>query len=245
MPATLTAPQTDLLGKIQQHLAQLDGKYGFADRLARENNWTPDFARTVVDEYARFLFIAREGGHPVSPPPVIDHAWHLHLVHTEDYWGDFCPNILKMELHHSPATGTHGEAAKFADWSGQTLASYGKFFGPPPSLWFGSSRPCRPRSPAIKAGFIIIVIGLAAIIKGVQDHGENLITFGFILIALGVVVALVARVIKSKGDGTSSNCGSSCDSGTTGGGSSDSHGGHGGHGCGGHGCGGGCGGGGH
>ncbi len=83
---------------------------------------------------------------PSARPPSSTRPWHLHLVHTEDYWGDFCPNLLKIPLHHSPATGTHSEAAMFADWSGKTLASYRKFFGPPPPLWLNSPRQQRPPS---------------------------------------------------------------------------------------------------
>jgi hypothetical protein len=238
MPAKLNAQQNDLLGKIRAHLAQLEAKYGFTTRLARENGWARDFAQRVTEEYARFLFIAREGGHPVSPPPIIDKAWHLHLVHTAEYWDDLCPNILKMQLHHSPATGTHSEAAKLADWSGMTVATYQKFFDPPPTLWLPSPRR-RRRSPAMRVGLVMGVVGIAAMINGILDHGPGLIVFGGILIAAGLITIVIVYRATGAGNGGAdggTSCGTSCGSGD---------GGHGGHGCGGHGCGGhGCGGGG-
>jgi hypothetical protein len=69
----------------------------------------------------KFLFIAREGGHPVSPSPIIDKAWHLHLLYTKEYWSDFCPNILGFNLDHSPHTGDPSASDKFANWTDQTL----------------------------------------------------------------------------------------------------------------------------
>jgi hypothetical protein len=251
MPAaTLTAPQTDLLGQIREHLVLVDAKYGFAQRLARENGWATNFAQRVVDEYAKFLFIAREGGHPVSPPPIIDKAWHLHLVHTEDYWGTFCPNILKMQLHHSPATGTHDESARFADWSGQTLASYGKYFGSPPQIWL--SHPRRRRAgPAVKSALTAAAFALAAavtsIFNGAVTNAAGFFLIGAMVFCFAFVIIFAFQSI-ARAKGTAANCGSSCGGSDGGSGGSDTsgHSGHGGghgcsggHGCGGHGCGGG------
>jgi hypothetical protein len=74
----------------------------FTRRLARENNWSPDFSRRVVDEYRRFLFLALRAGHPVTPSDEIDQAWHLHLVYTRSYWEELCRDILGRPLHHGP-----------------------------------------------------------------------------------------------------------------------------------------------
>jgi hypothetical protein len=236
MLATLTAPQTDLLGKIRQHLAQLDTTYGFTTRLASENGWKPEYASAVVEEYAKFLFIAREGGHPVSPPPIIDKAWHLHLVHTEDYWGNFCPNILKIQLHHSPATGTHDEAALFADWSGKTRDSYRKFFGEPPAMWLNYPTNRRPQSPLSKVAIVLASLGAVVTAGGIGAAAPGAIAIGGAMLVLGVFLLIASRTSAAASQkGTSSCGGSSC---STDSGSSDS-GGHGGHSCGGHSCGGG------
>ena len=270
MTATRSAPQEALLEKIRRHLEYLDIEYGFTTRLARENAWTPDFARQVVDEYAKFLFIAREGGHPVSPPHTIDQAWHLHLVHTESYWGDFCPNVLQMQLHHSPATGTHGEAARFADWSGQTCASYRKFFGPPPSFWLDSPLPRTDSSPAVNAPLIGSAIGIVLAIAGLCSGALNVAAIGIAwvfgsLIFFAILQARAKTGLQPGHGRNGGTCGgSSCSTAAAGSdtastpGAHASHSGHscnsghggGGHSCGGgggHGCGGGssCGGGGH
>jgi len=111
--------------------------YNFTARLAKENGWKLSFARRVVEEYRRFLFLAGAAEHPVSPPDAIDQAWHLHLLYTRSYWDELCGRILGYPLHHEPTRGGRRETEKFGDWYGQTLASYERFFGAPPprDIW--------------------------------------------------------------------------------------------------------------
>jgi uncharacterized protein (TIGR04222 family) len=91
----------------------------FARRLAREQGWSPEFTRRVLEEYRRFLFLAVTAGHPVTPGDAVDQAWHLHLIYTRSYWEDLCGRVLRQPLHH-----------------GATLASYRRQFGEPPAdLW--------------------------------------------------------------------------------------------------------------
>jgi hypothetical protein len=109
----------------------------FTSRLAREQGWTHAFAGRVVTEYKRFIVLAMEAGHPVSPSEPVDQAWHLHLVYTRSYWQDLCREVLGRELHHEPTTGGSAETDKFADWYARTLESYRNVFGeePPPEIW--------------------------------------------------------------------------------------------------------------
>ena len=78
----------------------------FSQRLARENGWTHHFAKRVVEEYKRFMFLAVATGHPVTPSEQVDQAWHLHLVYTGSYWKDFCGNVLGQPVHHGPTQRT-------------------------------------------------------------------------------------------------------------------------------------------
>ena len=39
----------------------------FTERLARENGWHLGFARRVIEEYRRFLYLALRAGHSVTP----------------------------------------------------------------------------------------------------------------------------------------------------------------------------------
>lgn len=109
----------------------------FTHRLARENGWGLLFAQRVVDEYKRFLFLASEAGHPVTPSEEVDQAWHLHLAYTRSYWDDLCGHILGRPLHHGPTRGGEAEGAKFNDWYQRTRESYALFFGdvPPSDIW--------------------------------------------------------------------------------------------------------------
>jgi uncharacterized protein (TIGR04222 family) len=109
----------------------------FAARLAKENGWTDDYARRVIEEYRRFLFLAQTAGHPVSPSEDVDQAWHLHLTYSKSYWEDLCGKVLGQPFHHMPAQGDDGEPARLREWYRNTLASYRRLFGeaPPRDIW--------------------------------------------------------------------------------------------------------------
>ncbi|MEO1528969.1 MAG: TIGR04222 domain-containing membrane protein [Planctomycetota bacterium] len=111
--------------------------FSFTDRLARENDWTPELAARVVREYKRFCVLAMRAGHPVTPSEFVDQAWHLHLTYTRSYWERFCGETLGGPLHHEPTTGGNREGEKFRDWYATTLESYWRLFGeePPEAIW--------------------------------------------------------------------------------------------------------------
>ena len=108
----------------------------FSKRLARDNDWTAARAVRVIYEYKRFCFLAMHAGHPVTPSDDVDQVWHLHLTYTREYWERFCPKVLGKLLHHGPTEGGETEEAKYHDWYSNTLESYSRFFGDPPSdIW--------------------------------------------------------------------------------------------------------------
>ncbi|WP_146443926.1 glycine-rich domain-containing protein [Botrimarina colliarenosi] len=119
----------------------------FSRRLARENGWDVGFARRVVDEYKRFVFLAMTAGHEVTPSDEVDQAWHLHLTYTRSYWGELCGAVLGRPLHHGPTKGGHAEGARFEDQYERTLASYRAAFDadapsdiwPPSAVRFGEA----------------------------------------------------------------------------------------------------------
>jgi len=98
--------------------------FPFDVRLAQENGWSRDFARRVVDEYKRFVFLAMTAGHPVTPSDQVDQAWHLHLTYTRSYWQRLCGEVLPRPLHHDPTKGGDAEEHKFDDWYARTKESY-------------------------------------------------------------------------------------------------------------------------
>jgi hypothetical protein len=122
-----------------------DAALSFADRLARENGWTPAHAARVIDEYKRFAFLAATADYPVTPSDAVDQAWHLHLCYTRDYWERFCPNVLGRPLHHSPTAGGDAELHRYFDQYAHTLKSYEAAFGacPPVDIWPNAARRLR------------------------------------------------------------------------------------------------------
>ena len=69
-------------------------RLSFTARLARENNWSREFAARTIDEYRRFCWLAIYAEHPVTPSDAVDQVWHLHLTYSHDYWDRFCPEVL-------------------------------------------------------------------------------------------------------------------------------------------------------
>jgi hypothetical protein len=249
MPTPLKPDQAALYARIREHLSALDSEYSFVDRLTRENHWSESFAREVLGEYAEFLFIAREGGHPISPPSAIDKAWHLHLLHTEAYWSDLCPNILQMQLQHSPHSRGSADDANFRSWAGLTLRSYAQFFGEPPSVWIEPTRGQAWRVVSHLALGCAFGLMVAAALGNLTHYGPVLATIG--LLGGTIIFISTRRPSSGLGDGRKKNlCSSdvstnantssdSADSSSHSGHGDSSGGSHGGHSCGGHGCGGG------
>lgn len=111
--------------------------FSFSKRLCEENNWHIDYAKEVIEEYKKFMYLLCEAGHPVTPSDAIDQVWHLHMIYTRLYWEDFCPNVLQKEAHHGPTKGGKTERVKFHDWYSKTLESYRSLFQtePPTEIW--------------------------------------------------------------------------------------------------------------
>ncbi len=112
-------------------------KLPYTSRLAREQGWSHAYAARVIREYKRFLILAMEASHPVSPSEDVDQAWHLHLVYTRSYWQGLCRDVLGQDLHHEPTSGGSTESAKFDDWYARTLESYRRIFAEeaPADIW--------------------------------------------------------------------------------------------------------------
>lgn len=82
-----------------------DAALTFTRRLARENRWSEAFARRVLEEYRRFVYLSMVAGRPMTPSDAVDQAWHLHLSYTRSYWQGLCRDVLGRPLHHEPTQG--------------------------------------------------------------------------------------------------------------------------------------------
>jgi hypothetical protein len=127
----------ELLSRLQSFAIDAPGAaMSFAERLAAEQGWSAAFTARVLDEYRRFLWLAMRAGHPVTPSPAVDAAWHLHLSYSRSYWDELCGRILQRPLHHDPTRGGAKESAKYHDWYSRTLTSYQQQFGAPAAdIW--------------------------------------------------------------------------------------------------------------
>jgi uncharacterized protein (TIGR04222 family) len=192
----------------------------FGRRLARENGWSLAYARRVIEEYKRFLWLACTAGHVVTPSEQVDQAWHLHLTYTRSYWDDLCRNVLHQALHHGPTKGGTAEQEKFVDLYEQTLMSYRKMLGqePPSDVWspaeqrFGEDlrhvsvntqrnwvipKPRWPQSlsrstPLLALG--LFGLPLAAITWNPLDWNGPEFLVGYVL--LTIIAAVVAYVVR-------------------------------------------------
>ena len=184
--ADWTPAQRELWARLQNFdLDEPGASLDFSRRLARENGWTHEFARRVVEQYKRFLFLAMSAGHPVTPSDEVDQAWHLHLVYTRSYWDELCAHVLRAPLHHGPTRGGAREGAKFGEWYAKTRASYARFFGEaaPPDIWpdarirFGDAphfrrvnarrhwiieKPTLQQPRRVSPAFLVALVGLGA-----------------------------------------------------------------------------------
>lgn len=133
----MNASEENLWSRINSYeFDAVDVALPFSARLARDNNWSVDFAKRAIEEYKKFVFLAMTAGHPVTPSDEVDQVWHLHLLYTRSYWEDFS-RILGKPLHHGPTLGGANEGRKFHTWYQNTLDSYSKVFAvaPPVDIW--------------------------------------------------------------------------------------------------------------
>ena len=134
---------------------EADSVYPFSKKLAKENKWTHTYTQLAIEEYKKFVFLGVVADHTVSPSDIIDRVWHLHLIYTQSYWQDFCPNVLGKPFHHNPSRGGRLEKEKYTELYQKTLISYQAFFGekPPSNIW------AEPNIGTVKKDYIELLKG--------------------------------------------------------------------------------------
>ena len=203
--------------------------FSFSQRLAKENGWSVGYARRVVEEYRRFIYLAMRAGHPVTPSEPVDQAWHLHLVYTRSYWDDLCRDVLGKPRHHGPTEGGKTEDDKFRDWYQRTLESYERCFGnkPPVDIWPSEQEHFAPENRFQwvnrRDAFILPkrsvkkalagagAIGLATALMACSSAGGD--GSGSMLFAFIVLIVLIVIIIKSSNSAGPRGRGRNSDSG--------------------------------
>lgn len=97
--------------------------------MARENGWSIEYSKRVIDEYKKFLYLSIVEKCSLTPSDEVDQAWHLHMIYTQSYWHDLCKNILGTNFHHGPTKGGESEKVKYNDQYNKTLRLYAENFG--------------------------------------------------------------------------------------------------------------------
>jgi uncharacterized protein (TIGR04222 family) len=111
-------------------------EFGFTRHLMKSQGWTLTYAQRAIAEYKKFAFLTVVANHQVVPSDQVDQVWHAHVLLTQSYWEEFCPQVLGKTLHHHPARGGRSERTEFHRLYTQTIASYRQFFGSPPTdIW--------------------------------------------------------------------------------------------------------------
>lgn len=109
----------------------------FASKLARKLGWTSGFARRVIGEYKKFLYLGVVSERAVTPSKVIDQIWHEHLLFSRGY-REFCRDVLQREFdHHPELLPVDEQTSVFKAQYDATLALYVAEFNrtPPEDIW--------------------------------------------------------------------------------------------------------------
>jgi hypothetical protein len=131
-----TSARQELWQRLAQHDFEPDTPLNFTRRLARDHGWTLAEARSAVDAYRCFCFLAVVSSTPVTPSEIVDEVWHQHLIYSRDYWTIWCGEKLRAPLHHDPTPGGPEAQMIYRRQYAETLALHERFFGPSsPELW--------------------------------------------------------------------------------------------------------------
>lgn len=148
------------LKMVQKKL--LDPDEGEGHRLG----WTAAYCERVVEEYRRYLALARRyPDETLVPSHAVDKVWHMHILDTLAYVTD-CERVFGYFLHHFPYLGMRGaqDQAEHISYRDRTLALYREHFGePPPEVWDLTARPPKcgaPQRPGVQG--VLILQGIEA-----------------------------------------------------------------------------------
>ena len=177
--------------------AKPSGKSGLQARLEDDERWADDYAAGAIEEYRRFVYLARISSEEVTPSEVIDRVWHEHIWDTRDYRDGFCATVLGGMLHHHPGTGP-GDADRHARQYDATRALYEAEFGrpPPPDIWQHRSAAERARDRArTRLAFVLSPLVGAATVWVLWSAFGWVLAAGFWGLAAG---AIASHVIAPK-----------------------------------------------
>lgn len=182
--------------------------FPFSKKLAKEENWTSDFTTKAIEEYKKFVYLCCILPNGASPSEIVDKVWHMHLVYTQNYWEEFCPNILQQKLHHHPSNGGSTEKVKHQDWFQDTLINYQQIFkeNAPEEIWLPKKEEPKSRKFWLNGFKIFSVISLIFILSSCSDHLGSLLSTIFIVVPLMLlVISVVSKIFSQNSDPKNQN----------------------------------------
>ncbi|MEM0946109.1 MAG: hypothetical protein AAGK37_01790 [Pseudomonadota bacterium] len=161
-------------------------------RLQASRNWTEDYARQAIEEYRRFLYLARVSDRQSTPSEVLDMVWHEHMVDTRDYLS-FCHGAFGEILHHEPCKSTE-EMPRYAAQYDATRALYRQEFAtdPPADIWVNRTEDQR-RADAQRAWMAKVFSVPAGLLAAWLVY--LLFGFGFAMFIVGIAVTAIGHEI--------------------------------------------------
>lgn len=92
-------------------------------RVAKEHNYTEEFASRLVKEAKRMLYV-HAAVEPICPSHHVDMAWHEMLLFTR-FYQEFCKFLGCEFIHHDPTPGPPDGGKMYQ----RTKDNYKKTFG--------------------------------------------------------------------------------------------------------------------
>lgn len=202
MKTEIVLRNENLWQRIQRFsLDAQDASFPFSKKLAKEENWSLNFTQRAIDEYKKFVYLCCILPNGASPSEIVDKVWHLHLIYTQNYWEDFCPNVLKMNLHHHPSNGGNTEKSKHENWFSETLENYKTIFQqePPEDIWKPTSNTSKKNKFPF-SGKIVLMLSLILIIYSCRENNDSGITVFSLLVVFFLITVLIIRKFSKNSD---------------------------------------------
>lgn len=144
-------------------------------RLEEETGHPRGICYTLVEEYRRFMYLAGSTDETLSPSPIVNIAWRLHMDDSEAYFEDFCPRILGRTIV-APA---HLKPLQDDPAYERTLDDYAQEFGLAKVQFWPD-----PDVSVVRASCVIMCgVGIAAFVFALMFSSILFALFGVFVIA--------------------------------------------------------------
>lgn len=143
-------------------------------RLEEATGHSTDVCYTLVEEYRRYMYLVGSTGETLSPSPIVDLVWRIHIDDKRAYYDDFCPRIIGRTIHHTPDLPAFQDDPAYL----RTLDYYTEEFGRPQVQYWPDPDVASVRM----SGALFWVIGLTAIVLAIFLSSFVFAVFGAFVI---------------------------------------------------------------